>query len=301
MNKIKIISVLSAIFMIFSSIAFAAGDTFTSTNLLSQFPNNDSVVDVSAISTDSNSIDSQTQDNNSNANTSTNNTGTDVTDNQVTDNQANDNQTTNDQVTDNQVTDSQATDSQTTNNQTTNNNSQTPDNINTNTSTTDTGANTSDSQNVTLAQVIQNINNDPSNQANYDLAAKLYTNAGETNINIFVNGNIIDFSKYDNVFPIVKDGRTLVPLKAVSEALGANVSWDGSKALITITLDSKVIKLTLNNTTAYVNDAEVTLDVPAQSINSRTMVPLKFISQAFGEKAAPHYYQNNFSVISVVK
>lgn len=76
--------------------------------------------------------------------------------------------------------------------------------------------------------------------------------------------------------PVIKQGRTLIPVRAISEATGATVDWDGVKQ-ITIKKDDKEIILHLDSNKIYVNQAELEIDVPAQLINNRTVVPLRFI------------------------
>lgn len=81
-----------------------------------------------------------------------------------------------------------------------------------------------------------------------------------------------------------KSGRTLVPLRFISEALGFDVSWDGTKKEVTISdkTKSKIIKLYIGKTTAYVNDKSVLLDVaPVILPPGRTFVPIRFISETF--------------------
>lgn len=82
--------------------------------------------------------------------------------------------------------------------------------------------------------------------------------------------------------PTIVDGRTLVPLRAIFEAIGADVEWDGSTSTATGKKDNITVSIQIGNTTAYVNDEAKILDVPAQIINDRTMVPARFISEAMG-------------------
>lgn len=86
--------------------------------------------------------------------------------------------------------------------------------------------------------------------------------------------------------PVTVDGRTLVPVRFISEALGAKVDWDGKTNNVTITLGDKVIVLKLNSSVASVNGAKVTLDVPAKSINGRTMVPVRFVGESLDQEVS---------------
>lgn len=84
--------------------------------------------------------------------------------------------------------------------------------------------------------------------------------------------------------PAIVDGRTLVPFRAIFEALGAEVSWDKETHTATGTRDGIVIEIPIGSTTAYVNGEAKELDVPAQIINDRTMVPARFISETLNCK-----------------
>ena len=99
-------------------------------------------------------------------------------------------------------------------------------------------------------------------------------------IKILLNGNALTMDQP----PIIVEGRTLVPLRAIFEGLGASVEWDDATKTATGIKDGKEIKITINNTTAFVDGSAVTLDVPAQIVNSRTLVPVRFISESLGEK-----------------
>lgn len=82
--------------------------------------------------------------------------------------------------------------------------------------------------------------------------------------------------------PTVVDGRTLVPVRAIFEAIGATVTWDNDTRTATGIRGGVVVTIQIDNTTAYVNGEARTLDVPAQIINNRTMVPARFISESMG-------------------
>ncbi|HHW41593.1 MAG TPA: hypothetical protein GXX19_10680 [Syntrophomonadaceae bacterium] len=98
-----------------------------------------------------------------------------------------------------------------------------------------------------------------------------------TGIKVFVKGKQLTF----DVPPVIKDGRTLVPVRAVTEGMGATVSWDEATRTVTIVKDNVTVILKIGSKTVNVNGQEKLLDVPAQLQNSRTFVPLRLIGEAF--------------------
>ncbi|MCX7746047.1 MAG: copper amine oxidase N-terminal domain-containing protein [Clostridia bacterium] len=151
----------------------------------------------------------------------------------------------------------------------------------------------------TLQDVFDLIKSDPSNQEHYKLAAEQMAKNNEKGIKVFCDGATIDFGKYDNVEPLIADGRTMVPVRALAESLGATVGWDPGKRLITITLDEKVINLTLDSAEAFVSGNKIKLDVPAKAINGRTMIPLRFVSENMDRKVNWHPYSKELNIISI--
>jgi len=99
---------------------------------------------------------------------------------------------------------------------------------------------------------------------------------------------ILDGAKITlDVPPQIISGRTMVPIRVISEGMGAEVSWDGSEKRIDITLTSldgtkRVVKMWINKTTAEIDGESVTLDSPPTILSGRTLVPVRFISEAFG-------------------
>ncbi len=87
---------------------------------------------------------------------------------------------------------------------------------------------------------------------------------------------------YTDVLPTVKDGRTLVPMRAVFEKFGAQIGWDEATQTATVVRKGTTIRMTEGNQTVYVNDEPVTLDVPAQIVNGRFLVPVRFVAETFG-------------------
>lgn len=97
-------------------------------------------------------------------------------------------------------------------------------------------------------------------------------------IAVTLNSEDMDFE----VSPMIVQGRTLVPLSAIFDALGAEFVWDHPSQTVTGTKGGTIIKLAIGNTTAHINDKPVTLDVPGKIVNQRTLVPLRFISESLG-------------------
>ena len=91
--------------------------------------------------------------------------------------------------------------------------------------------------------------------------------------------------------PYIKEGRTFVPIREITEKLGADVKWNGKDKSIKITLNGDVINMQIDNSMVTVNDKKIELDhaqAPQLALYSRprketkTMVPLRFISETFG-------------------
>jgi len=88
--------------------------------------------------------------------------------------------------------------------------------------------------------------------------------------------------------PVVINGRTMVPIRFISEAFGAKVDWDGTTRAVTINLLGNTIVLKIDSSTATVNNNPVYLDSPATIVKAtgRTVVPVRFISETFGADIA---------------
>ena len=83
--------------------------------------------------------------------------------------------------------------------------------------------------------------------------------------------------------PVIIEGRTLVPLRAIFEALGATVEWNGETKTVTSTKGDVTIKLAIGSNVLNKNDESVELDVPAQIVGEGyTMVPARAIAESFG-------------------
>ena len=97
-------------------------------------------------------------------------------------------------------------------------------------------------------------------------------------IDIRVGGKYVDC----DVQPYIKNDRTMVPIRAISEALGAEVGYDDATKTAIITKDGKTVKVTMDSSDAYVDDTVVALDAPAENVGGRIFVPVRFVSEGLG-------------------
>ena len=103
--------------------------------------------------------------------------------------------------------------------------------------------------------------------------------SAQEGITVKIDGKTITFEDQE---PVIVNDRTMVPMRKVFEVLGATVEWDNSTSTVTATKKDATISLKIGSTTANMNGQSIILDVPAQIMNGRTMVPLRFISEAMG-------------------
>jgi hypothetical protein len=82
--------------------------------------------------------------------------------------------------------------------------------------------------------------------------------------------------------PFLIDNRTFVPLRSLSEGLGADVQYDGTTNIATITKEDTVLTLNFNTGVVKKNGQQMNVDPAPRFVNNRTMVPVRFISEAFG-------------------
>src|SRR6056297_272014 len=96
-----------------------------------------------------------------------------------------------------------------------------------------------------------------------------------TEVTLSIDGEILDSSNN----PILEDGRTIAPVRVISEYLGAFVGWDGSTKTVFIDKGDNHIELSIDNQSVIKNGQNIQLDTPPQLINSTTYVPLRFVSE----------------------
>ena len=89
-----------------------------------------------------------------------------------------------------------------------------------------------------------------------------------------------------DVAPIIRNERTMLPVRYVAEALGATIGWDGATSTATLTTADTEIKITVGAAEAMVNGQAVKLDSPAFIENDRTYMPVRFVAETLGGTVA---------------
>ncbi len=103
--------------------------------------------------------------------------------------------------------------------------------------------------------------------------------AAAQGVQVTIDGNRVHF---DGQRPIMRGDHVLVPLRGVLEEMGANVRWNPDTQTVTARGPGADVRLRIGERLASVNGQAVTLDVPAQIVHGSTMVPLRFVGEAFG-------------------
>lgn len=116
------------------------------------------------------------------------------------------------------------------------------------------------------------------NLANYELLSYTHEFKVEKKIKVFIDGEELVFTDCN---PVLSNDRTLVPLRAIFEALKATVDWDNDTETVTSVKDDITVKMTIGKNEFYVNGEQKWLDVPPQLINDRTLVPVRAIAESF--------------------
>ena len=120
--------------------------------------------------------------------------------------------------------------------------------------------------------------------------AYLEVKLGDTHIKALRDGK--DVSKDVDVPAQVVNGRMLVPVRHISEPLGAQVGWDGKERKVTISLNGHTIEMWIDNPVGRVDGKEYRMpsNIPPMIINNRTMVPLRFVAEALGAEVQWDFY-----------
>ncbi|MBR6523137.1 MAG: copper amine oxidase N-terminal domain-containing protein [Clostridia bacterium] len=114
-------------------------------------------------------------------------------------------------------------------------------------------------------------------------------NNGE--ISVYLDAAKIEF----DVKPQIINGRTMVPIRAIFEKMGAVVEWDGNTGSAVCTKGDTVVKMTVNSMDMYINNQLTKMDISPVVIDGRTLAPARYVAEAFG--ADVQWSQKNNSVV----
>ena len=101
-------------------------------------------------------------------------------------------------------------------------------------------------------------------------------------IHLYIDGSALGM----DVPPAVRNGRTMVPIRAVAEALGADVNWDQETKQITLIRAGSIVTMTLDSTAATVDGVAMEMDVAPYAVDGRTLIPARYAAEFFGQKVS---------------
>ena len=117
--------------------------------------------------------------------------------------------------------------------------------------------------------------------------------SAEQNISVELDAIELEF----DTPPVNIDGRVLVPVRVIFEAMGAVVTWNEQSRTVVSKLDGKTVVMTINNKQMLVNGEKITLDVPPQIVSDRTMVPVRAAAEVYG---ADVYWDGKNSKVKII-
>lgn len=116
----------------------------------------------------------------------------------------------------------------------------------------------------------------------------------DSNISVQIQNTPVNFNRLHNGQPVgqpyIENNRTYIPVRVVSEDLGYNVEWEQKSQKAIITKGKTTVEITIGQTTALVNGVKKNIDnqgggnTKAKMVGGRTYVPVRFISEAMGDK-----------------
>ena len=98
---------------------------------------------------------------------------------------------------------------------------------------------------------------------------------------MYVNGEKAEIDEGRETKPVIVNGRTLVPIRAIIEEFGGAVKWEQETKTVSLMMEDDEIKLIIDENIAYLNNKKHSLDVAPAIINDRTMLPIRFIAEGF--------------------
>ena len=113
-------------------------------------------------------------------------------------------------------------------------------------------------------------------------APALAASSAPAPVSLYLDGRSIIST--DDAQPEIKDGRTMLPIRALAERLGADVGWDAAARQVTLTRAGVTIVMTVDSRTASVNGKTMEMDVAPYIKDGRTLLPARYVAEFFGQK-----------------
>lgn len=124
-------------------------------------------------------------------------------------------------------------------------------------------------------------------------------------VNLQINNPIMQINGVDEEIdagrgtsPIISNGRTIVPIRAIIEAFDGKVDWDNNTKSAILTIEDDVAVLTIDSNVAYFNNEPYILDTTPVIINGRTMLPIRFIAESFNLGVA---WNNDTRTVTLIR
>lgn len=105
---------------------------------------------------------------------------------------------------------------------------------------------------------------------------------GQPPVSVYVDGMPLVM----DVLPIIENSRTLVPFRAIAEAMHITVSWNAQTRTVMANDSRTSVSLQIDSRIAYINNTAVSLEAAPRIVNNRTLIPLRFFSEAFNCQVA---------------
>ncbi|NQX58222.1 stalk domain-containing protein [Paenibacillus qinlingensis] len=116
-----------------------------------------------------------------------------------------------------------------------------------------------------------------------------------TSPTVFLDGLPLSFQ----TSPVIEEGYSLVPMRALFEAEGATISWNENTRTVTAVKDGTTVTYQIGDTFAYKNKERLELPIPGKIMDGFTMMPLRFISESLGNLVKWHDYSRSITISSV--
>ena len=99
---------------------------------------------------------------------------------------------------------------------------------------------------------------------------------------MYINGEQYEIDPGRGTYPVIVNSRTLLPIRAIVENLSGSIEWDEAEKRVSIKHMNKMIELWVDKNIISINEKQEQIDQPPVIINSRTMVPVRFVAENMG-------------------